>query len=85
VSEPESPVEPYPDTLDTPDACWHFGVESQTFLAHWCALAGVPVEGSAMVMGEGASLAILLSTTGEMLTPQDIAKRANKGRLGSVK
>lgn len=80
----EQPGLPYPDTIEGPDAAWHFGGDAQEFLIHWCAAVGCDVKGSAYSIGENGSLVILLSSTGEILTPLEIAKRINKGKVRSL-
>lgn len=67
----------YPDTLSSPDGQIHFGLDAQTFLAHWLKKLGCEVEGGALVVGEGMSIGILHPETGKVLTPEEIAKKAN--------
>jgi hypothetical protein len=74
----------YPDTLGCVDGDVHFGVDAQTFLIHWLAKLGFEPAGSALMVGEGMSLAIIHPETGEALTPMEIAKRAKAGKIRSV-
>jgi hypothetical protein len=66
--------EAYPDTLSGPDGQIHFGGDAQVFLAHWMEKLGFPVDGAAVIFGEGCSLGILHPDTGKVLTPEDIGK-----------
>ncbi len=76
--------ESYPDTIEGPDAAWHFGGDAQEFLIHWCELAGADVKGAALCLGENASIAILLSGTGQILTPKEIAEGKRKANMRRV-
>ena len=71
--EPEE-GESYPDTLNCPDGEIHFGGDAQQFLTHWLAKLGFEPVGGAVVFGEGCSIGIIHPETGEMLTPQTVAK-----------
>lgn len=87
MSDTEQPtfvVDTYPDTLEGPDAVFHFGLDSQTFLKKWCKRAGSKVLGSMLILGVDGSVAILLASTGEVLTPAQIAKKSATPRVVGV-
>lgn len=73
--EPEVEDFEYPDTLDGPDATFHFGVDAQTFLPFWSAKLGQEAAGTVVSLCEGASVAILELATGKWMTPEEIIKR----------
>lgn len=76
--------EDYPDTLSCSEGQVHFGVEAQTFLAHWVAKLGLEVSGAALIVGEGCSIAIVHPETGKAMTLQDIAKAAKPTSIRAV-
>lgn len=75
---PEDLGDVYPDTLSSPDGQIHFGVDAQVFLSHWLKKLGFPVEGAAVIFGEGCAIGILHPETGEVLTPAEIHKRVSR-------
>jgi hypothetical protein len=74
----------YPDTLSCSDGQVHFGVEAQTFLAHWVSKLGLEVSGAALIVGDGCSIAIIHPETGKAMTLQDIAKAAKPTSIRAV-
>ena len=74
----------YPDTLSCPEGQIHFGGDAQTFLIHWAGKMGYEdVSGSALLVGENLSLAIIHPETGKAMGLPDIAK-AGKPTLSRV-
>lgn len=89
--EPEIVLEPddgddsaYPDTLSCPEGQVHFGIEAQTFLAHWLGKLGLEVEGAALIVGEGCAISILHPETGKIMTCEAIAKQAGQSKVRSI-
>ena len=82
--EDEADSTVYPDTLSCPEGQIHFGVDAQTFLEHWLAKLGLESTGGALVVGEGCSMGIHHPMTGEVLTPEKIAKLASSGKVRSI-
>jgi len=78
--EPEVADFEYPDTLDGPDAVFHFGVDAQTFLLYWCTRLGQEAAGSVVSLCEGASMAVLELATGQWMTPEAIVKREREAK-----
>lgn len=82
--EVEPPEDSYPDTLSCPDGQTHFGIEAQTFLAHWLKKLGLEVEGAALLVGQGMSIGILHPESGKVMTCEEIAKLASAGKVRRI-
>lgn len=80
----DEPQEFLPDTLSSPAGQVYFGGDADKFLAHWLGKLGLPVEGGAVLFDENGGLTIIHPETGEILSPQQIAKLCKKPGLKSV-
>lgn len=77
-------TESYPDTLGSDSGDVHFGVDAQTFLIHWLGKLDLEPTGGALLIGEGPSILIVHPESGEILSPQQIAKLAATRKVRSV-
>lgn len=77
---PEPPL----DTMDGPDGQVHFGYDAQTFLLHWVNKLGLDMTGAAVIFGQECGIWIVHPETGELLTPETIAKRAKGATIRRV-
>lgn len=84
--EEEAQTELLPDVMSSPVGQIYFGYNADTFLEHWLAKLGVEdVAGAALLWDENGGLRILHPSTGELLEITEIAKRAGRQTVRTMK